>query len=181
MTLLGLFGAQQSFGAHIVIRCRNLGLYEGESFQFARIFAPLWGKTNWKIFQEDGSVSETYPKISGSFSWIFLILSESPPRTPIASTQKLWQNTSYLQLSGLNNWFYVFTTLFAQHLNICSPKLVEWLRLLPPPGDASGNSLMMAVWFWTFCWNCKPVDNSRWPWKDKFGMVSEICNRQKNT
>jgi len=24
------------------------------------------------------------------------------------------------------------------------------------------------------------VDNSRWLRKDKFGMVSEICNRQKN-
>jgi len=37
-----------------------------------------------------------------------------------------------LVLRGYNN--------FAQHLNICSPKLVEWRRLLPPPGDASGNS-----------------------------------------
>jgi len=42
---------------------------------------------------------------------------------PIALTQKLWQNTSYLQLGGLINWFYVVITIFAQHLNICSPKL----------------------------------------------------------
>jgi len=28
-------------------------------------------------------------------------------------------------LSGLNNWFYVVITIFAQHLNICSSKLVE--------------------------------------------------------
>jgi len=50
----------------------------GAKFSFARIFAPLWGKTNRRILQGDGSVSETCPKISGSFSWIFLILSESP-------------------------------------------------------------------------------------------------------
>jgi len=52
-----------------------------------------------------------------------------PLRTPIALTQKLWRNTSYLQLSGLNKWFYVVITIFAQHLNICSPKLVEWPHL----------------------------------------------------
>jgi len=46
-----------------------------------------------------------------------------PLRTPIALTQKLWQNTSYL--SGLNNWFDVVITIFVQHLNICSPQLVE--------------------------------------------------------
>jgi len=46
-----------------------------------------------------------------------------PLRTPIALTQKLWRNTSYLQLSGLNNRFYVVITIFAQHVNICSPKL----------------------------------------------------------
>jgi len=66
-------------------------------------------------------------------------------RTPIALTQKLWQNTSYLQLSGLNNWFYVVITIFAQHLNICSPKLVELQRLLLPPGYASANS------YWWLC------------------------------
>jgi len=36
--------------------------------------------------------------------------------------------------------FYVVITIFAQHLNICSPKLGEWRRLSPPPGYASGNS-----------------------------------------
>jgi len=33
----------------------------------------------------------------------------------------------------------VVTTIFAQHLNICSPKLREWRRLLPPPSYTSGN------------------------------------------
>jgi len=41
------------------------------------------------------------------FSEFFKSCPNLPPlRTPIALTQKLWQNTSYLQLSGLNNWFY---------------------------------------------------------------------------
>jgi len=63
-----------------------------------------------------------------------------PLLTPIALMQKLWQNASYLQLSGLNNWFYIVVKIFDQHLNICSPKLVEFPRRLPPPSDASGNS-----------------------------------------
>jgi len=39
--------------------------------------------------------------------------------------QKLWQNTGYLQLGGFSNWFYVDKKIFAQHLNIRSPKLGE--------------------------------------------------------
>jgi len=39
----------------------------------------------------------------------------------------------------------VVITTFAQNLKICSPKLVEWRRLLPPPGDASTNS------YWWLC------------------------------
>jgi len=71
------------------------------------------------LFQK---LAQKYRKFFLNFS----ILSESPPlRTPIALTQKLWQITSYLQLSGLNNRFYVVITIFAQHLNVCSPKLVE--------------------------------------------------------
>jgi len=63
----------------------------------------------------------------GKFFLNFFNLVRTSPslRMPIALTQKLWQNTSYLQLSGLNNWFYVVMTIFAQHFNICSPKLME--------------------------------------------------------
>jgi len=42
-----------------------------------------------------------------------------PLRTHIALTQKLWQNSSYLQLSGLNNWFYVIIT-FLLNTWICA-------------------------------------------------------------
>jgi len=82
--------------------------------------------------------AQKYREVSPEFFWSCPNL--PPLRTPIALTQKLWQNTSYLQLSGLNNWFYVVITIFALHLNMCSPKLVEWRRLSPQPGDASGNS-----------------------------------------
>jgi len=33
---------------------------------------------------------------------------------------------------------------------------------------------------WSFCYKCTPVDSSRRPQKDKFGMVSEIFNQQQN-
>jgi len=39
----------------------------------------------------------------------------------------------------------VVITIFAQHLNTCSPKLGEWRRLLPPAGYTWGNS---------YCWLC---------------------------
>jgi len=55
------------------------------------------------------------------------------------------QNSRYLQLGGLINWFYVVITIFAQHLNIRSPKLGEWRCLLPPPGYTSGKC------YWWLC------------------------------
>ena len=98
----------------------NLG--GGHNFQFHRFCATV-SKTNRKVLQGDDSA--TCPNISVGFSWNFLNLALifPPPRRPIALTQKLWQNTSYLQFGGLNNWFYAVITIFAQHLNICSSKL----------------------------------------------------------
>jgi len=43
--------------------------------------------------------------------------------------QKVWQNTSYLQLGGMNNWFYAIMTIFAQWFNICSAKFWGRRRL----------------------------------------------------
>ena len=65
--------------------------------------------------------------------------------TPLALTQKREQNTSYLQLGGLIIWFTVVKTIFAQHLNICSPKLGEWRCLLPPPGYTLSNCYWCCV------------------------------------
>ena len=69
-------------------------------------------------------LAQTYREVFPEF---FKSYPNSPPplRTPVALTQKLWQNTSYLQLGGLINWFYVVITIFAQRLNICSTKLGE--------------------------------------------------------
>ena len=81
---------------------------------------------NRRILQGDDCF-RNLPKNIGKFFLNFLNLVRiSPPyRTPTDLTQKLWQNTSYPQLSGLNNWFYVVIKIFAQHLNMCSPKLGE--------------------------------------------------------
>jgi len=98
---------------------------------------------------------------------------------PITLTQKVWQITSYLQLGGLINWFYVVITFFSQRLNKCSPKLRDWRRLLPPPGYTSGNSHWWLCGFDPFV----AIGNPQTTYaghEHKFGMVSEICNRQKN-
>ena len=129
-----------------------------EIFSSRPNFCDTLRKTNRRVLQGDGSAQATCSNISGKFLKSCPNLPPLP--TPIALTQKLWQNTSYLQIGGLINWFYVVIKFFSQHLNICSPKLGEWLRLLPQPGYTSGNSYW---WFWSFCCNWKPVGNSRWP------------------
>ena len=53
-----------------------------------------------------------FQKIARKYRQVFPEFFQSCPnlpplRTPVALTQKLWQNTSYLQRSGLNNWFYM--------------------------------------------------------------------------
>jgi len=55
--------------------------------------------------------------------FLFLLNLPLPLRTPVALKLKLCQNISYLKLSGKNNCFHPVTTIFAQQLNICSPKL----------------------------------------------------------
>jgi len=61
------------------------------------------------LFQKN-KLAQKYREVLPEFFNFVLI---SPLlRTPIDLTQKLWQNTSYLQLSGLNNWFYVVITIF---------------------------------------------------------------------
>ena len=98
-----------------------------------------------------------FQKVSQNKREVFQSCPNLPPlRTPIALTQTLWQNTSYLQLSGFNHWFYVVIIIFDQHLNICSPKLVEWRRLLPPPGDTSGNSCWWLCGFEPFVASANP-------------------------
>jgi len=99
----------------------------GTKFAIRPNFCANLRKNEYENFAGRWFCFRNLPKNIGKFFLNFFNLVRiSPPlRTPIALTQKLWQNTSYLQLSGLNNWFYVVTAIFAQRLNICSPKLVE--------------------------------------------------------
>jgi len=69
-----------------------------------------------------------------------VVLTPTPLRTPITLTRKLWQNSCYLQLGRLNNWFYAAITIFAQQFSIYCPKLGEWRSFSPPLGYVSGNS-----------------------------------------
>jgi len=55
-------------------------------------------------------------------------------------TQKLQQNTSYLQLGGMINPLYAVMTIFAQRLNICSSKFERSTAPIAPPGYAPDNS-----------------------------------------
>jgi len=55
--------------------------------------------------------------------------------------QKLWQNSSYLQLGKLNNCFYAAMTVLVQHVNICSPKLGGMTVPYALPDYAPGNSV----------------------------------------
>ena len=95
-----------------------------------------------------------------------------------AITQKLWQSTSFVQLGRMNNWLYAIMTIFAHGSKFAVQNLRDdcairpnWLRAWP--------QWLMAVWFWSFCCNCKPVDSPCRSRKGKFGMVSKICNRQQ--
>jgi len=119
----------------------------GAKFSIHPNFCASLRRNEWENFAGRWLCFRDLPISIGKFflSFFKFVRIFPPLRTPIALTQKLWQNTTYLQLSGLNNWFYVVITIFAQHLNICSPKLVDWRRLLLPPGDASGNS------YWWLC------------------------------
>jgi len=55
-------------------------------------------------------------------------------------TQKLRQNTNYLQLGGIINWLYAVTTIFAQRFNIYSSKFESTAPFDLPSGYAPGNS-----------------------------------------
>jgi len=65
-------------------------------------------------------LAKTYREVFPEF---FKSCPNLPPlRTPIALTQKLWQNTSHVKLGGLINWFYVAI----RNNNFCST--LEYLQ-----------------------------------------------------
>ena len=99
------------------------------------------------------------------FPEFYKILLESfPPHcTPIALTQKLWQNTTYPQLDGLNNWFNAFTIIVGSTIKYLQSKIRGMTAPFAPTRLRVMQQWLIAVWFSLFCYNCKPVDNSRWP------------------
>jgi len=49
-----------------------------------------------------------------------------------ALTQKLWQNTNYLQLGGMIDGVYAVVTIFAQRFNICNSKFERIMAPIVP-------------------------------------------------
>jgi len=95
-----------------------------------------------------------------------------------ALTQKLWQNTRYLQLGGTSNWLRSWQ-FFIKYLH---SKIWGESGAFRPYQSTRLEQWLMVIWFWSsFHCNWKPVDSSRRPPKGKYCMVSEICNRQRNT
>ena len=176
VTLFGLFGDPQSFGALIVIRrlgncapcppslrpwllraatplnkswytALTRGISEPRVLGGAKFsIRPNFCAPEEKRIGEYCRAIVLFQKLAQKYREVFPEVFKSCPnlppplRTPIVLTQKLWQNTSYLQFGGLNKWIYAVIASFAQHLDICNPKLGKWRSLPPPPGYASGNS-----------------------------------------
>jgi len=57
-----------------------------------------------------------------------------------ALSQKVRQNTNYLQLGGMINRLYAVMTIFALRFSICSSKFESGTGPIAPPGYAPGNS-----------------------------------------
>jgi len=98
-----------------------------------------------------------------------------------ALTQNLRQNANYLQLGGVVNWLYAVMTIFAQRFNICSSNFerstVPIALLVTHRATATDGHMFLSS---SFCCKCKPLDSSRRSRKDKFVMVSKLCNQQHN-
>jgi len=114
-----------------------LALGCGQSFRFSLIFTPLQRKQIANLLRK-------LPKNIGLFCLNFFKTCPNLPPNSVL-TQKLWQNSSYLQLGRMYNCFYAFTTIFAQQFNICS---------------LATRLVTVVMWFLSFCCNRKPIDNS---------------------
>jgi len=121
-------------------------VFKRETFSIRPKFCTTLRKTNRKVLQEMvllKELAQTHRQVFPEFSKSCPNL--APNSQAYSSNAETWQNISYLLLGGLINSFYVVITIFAQHLNICSPKLGEWRCLLPLPGYTSGKC------YWWLC------------------------------
>jgi len=99
-----------------------------------------------------------------------------------ALTQKLRQSTNYIYsladglLACTRSWPFllngsIFSVQKLRGVRRLSPLLVTHLATL---------TIGHMISSWSFCCKCKPVDSSRGPRNEKFGMVREMCNQQQN-
>ena len=79
----------------------------GGEFSIRPNFAPLWGIRVGEFCRAMVLLKKLAQKYREVFPEILKFCPNLLPpfRAPIAPTQELCQNTSYLQVSGLNNWF----------------------------------------------------------------------------
>jgi len=100
-----------------------------------------------------------------------------------SSNAETLQNISYLHASGMTYWFYAVMTVFASMFNICSPNFGDDGAFLPPSSLHLATRLwqqrLMAMWFWSSCCNCKPVDKSRWPRKAYLAWLEKSATESK--
>ena len=79
-----------------------------------------------------------------------------------------------LVLRGHNNFFSTFEFEYLQSKirGMTAPFAPTWLRVR--------QQCLMAVWFWSFCCNCKPVGNSRSPVATGGGLLGAKPPKQSS-
>ena len=90
----------------------------GRNFRFTPNFYATVKETNNKTLQDNNSAKANCPNISGSLCLNFFKLVRISPASVL--TQKLWENSSDLQLDRMNDCFYAVMTIFTQQFYICS-------------------------------------------------------------
>jgi len=126
-------------------------------FRFARIFTPLWGKRTGQFclkFLDLARIStptrfwcRNFGKIAAICSLVNWITASTRP----------WQFLSTMWIFVVQNWG-------------------EWRCLTPYLTTRLATVSDGYVWFWSFCSNCKPVDKSRWRWKDSGRLLLLLLN-----
>ena len=125
-----------------------------------------------KTFRRPGNCAPCPPSLR---RWLLRAATRLNKSWYTALTRGIWEPWA---LGEQNLQFArIFAPLWGKRIGkfcggMTTPFTPTWLRVR--------KQSLMAVWFWSFCCNCKPVDNSHTGPEDKFGMVSEIRNRQKN-
>ena len=92
-------------------------------------------------------------------------------------TQKLWPNTSYIQLGRMNNWLYAIMAMFAQR----SVFAVQNLGATAPftrTGLAAWQHSLVAARFWSLCCHCELVDSSSRQRKNNLAWLAKSATNR---